>query len=125
MIAAGIPVIVLETYDQPRAIDLLMRVVRERDTALHQWTITQGLKRAGFGLQVQESNKYAEPGALLNQLKKRAEPGTYALCDFRLWRGRSSCPDTTIERYSPVQRTDAVTVVLIGLVPNQLSNWRA
>jgi hypothetical protein len=66
VIAAGVSIIVLETYDEPRAIDLLMRIARQRDTALHQWTITDGLKRAGFGLQVEEPNKYAEPGELLD-----------------------------------------------------------
>jgi SpoVK/Ycf46/Vps4 family AAA+-type ATPase len=129
VIAAGVSIVVLETYDEPRAIDLLMRVARQRDTALHQWTITEGLKRAGFGLQVEEPNKYADPGVLLDQLKKRAEPGIYALCDFHPWLGEDN--PTQIRQLKDIalrNNTGAVTVVLIShriKLPEELARLTA
>ena len=129
VIAAGVSIIVLETYDEPRAIDLLMRVARQRDTALHQWTITDGLQRAGFGLQVEEPNKYAEPGELLNQLRKRAEPGIYALCDFHPWLGADN-PTEVRQLKDIALRNDngAVTLVLVShriKLPDELSRLSA
>ncbi len=129
VIAAGVSIIVLESYDEPRAIDLLMRVARQRDTALYQWTVTDGLKRAGFGLQVEEPNKYGEPGALLDQLKKRAEPGIYALCDFHPWIGEDD--PTHIRQLKDIalrNTTGAVTVVLIShriKLPEELARLTA
>ncbi len=129
VIAAGVSIIVLETYDEPRALGLLMRVARQRDTALYQWTITDGLKRAGFGLQVEEPNKYAEPGELLDQLKKRAEPGIYALCDIHPWLGEDH--PTQVRQLKDIalrNNNGAVTLVLVShrfKLPEELARLSA
>ena len=85
VMSAGVSIVVLETHDETRAIDLLLRVARQRDTAVHQWTVTDGLRRVGFGLQLEQDSEYTEPEELLDRLKKNAEPGIYALCDFHPW----------------------------------------
>ena len=90
VIEAGIPLVALETWDEPRAIDLLRRLARQRDSSLFQWSITDGLKRGGFGLQIEQAAKHNEPEDILDYLKHRAEPGIYALCDFHP-RVASSC----------------------------------
>ncbi|HCO58790.1 MAG TPA: ATPase, partial [Porticoccaceae bacterium] len=115
VIDAGVSIIALETYDEPRAIDLLMRVARERGTDLHQWSVTDGLKRAGFGLQVETPNEYADPLTVLDMLKKRAQPGIYALCDYHPWLG----PDnpTQIRQLKDIalrNTSGSVTIVLIS-----------
>lgn len=129
VISAGVAIIVLETYDEPRAIDLLMRVARQRDTALHQWTITDGLQRAGFGLQVEDANKYAEPEELLDQLKKRAEPGIYALCDFHPWLGDDNPTEVRQLKDIALRNTNgAVTLVLVShriKLPEELARLSA
>lgn len=85
IISAGVALIALETHDENRAIDLLAGVARRRDTSLFRWTVTDGLKRGGFGLQVAGQNEYGEPEAVLEKIKNRGEPGIYALCDFHPW----------------------------------------
>ncbi|MCV6605286.1 MAG: ATPase, partial [Porticoccaceae bacterium] len=85
VIDAHISLVVLETHDERRAIDLLQRVARQRDLPLFSWTVTDGLSNAGFGLQVQQSAQYPEPEQVLDYLKNRAEPGSYCLCDFHPW----------------------------------------
>ena len=81
----GAPLVVMETHDEVRAIELLARVARERDRDLFQWTCTDGLRRVGFGLQVEQSAEHAEAEAVLRYVKERAAPGIYVLCDFHHW----------------------------------------
>ena len=86
VIDAHISLVLLETYDEPRAIELLQRVARQRDLPLYSWTVTDGLRNAGFGLQVEQSAAQKnEPEQVLEHLKSRAEPGIYCLCDFHPW----------------------------------------
>jgi SpoVK/Ycf46/Vps4 family AAA+-type ATPase len=85
IVDSRVPLVVLETHEEPRAIDLLLRVARQRDKPLFQWTLTDGLRRADFGLQLAGNSQYAEPEAVLSFLKERAEPGYYVLCDFHPW----------------------------------------
>lgn len=85
IIDGRVPLIVLESHEEARAIDLLLRVARQRGKPLFQWTVTDGLRRADFGLQLAGNCQHAEPEAVLNFLKERAEPGLYVLCDFHPW----------------------------------------
>ncbi|WP_461521624.1 AAA family ATPase [Porticoccus sp.] len=85
IIDCRVPLIVLESYEEARAIDLLLRVARQRDKPLFQWTVTDGLRRADFGLQLAGNSQHVEPEAVLTFLKERAEPGFYVLCDFHPW----------------------------------------
>ena len=82
VIDAHVPLITLETYDESRALDLLRRVADKFDLPLFQWTVTEGLKRSNFGLQIETAAEYSEPEKLLEFLKQRAEVGLYVLCDF-------------------------------------------
>ena len=79
------PLIVLETHDELRAIDLLLRVARKRQQPLSRWTLTDGLRRMDFGLQLEATPEHTEPESVLNYLKTRAESGLYVLCDFHHW----------------------------------------
>lgn len=85
IIDCRVPLIVLESYEEARAIDLLLRVARQRDKPLFQWTVTDGLRRADFGLQLAGNSQHVEPEAVLTFLKERAEPGFYVLCDIHPW----------------------------------------
>lgn len=87
MIDAGIALIALETHDKQRALDLLQRVARTRDSSLFRWSVTDGLKRHTFGLQIDAATQHGEPEQLLDHIKTRAEPGIYALCGFHHWLG--------------------------------------
>ncbi|MFZ5654687.1 MAG: AAA family ATPase [Pseudomonadota bacterium] len=85
VLAGGVPLVAMETHDEARAIELLARVAREQERDLFQWTCTDGLRRVGFGLQVEQPAEHAEAEAVLRFLKERAGPGIYALCDFHHW----------------------------------------
>ena len=85
VLAGGASLVAMETHDEARAIDLLARVARQQERDLFQWTCTDGLRRVGFGLQVEQPAEHAEAEAVLHFLKERAAPGIYALCDFHHW----------------------------------------
>ncbi len=85
VLQSRIPLVVLETHDENRAMDLLQRVARSQELPLYRWTITDGLEAAGFGLRLESEAEHAEPEGFLRYLKTRAKPGIYALCDFHPW----------------------------------------
>jgi len=85
IISAQVPIIVVETFDEKSAQDLLLRVAREKEKTLYRWTVTDGLQAAGFGLQIENDVEYAEADVVLEYLKTRAGPGIYMLCDMHPW----------------------------------------
>lgn len=119
VIEAGIPLVALETWDEPRAIDLLLRLARQRDSSLFQWSVTDGLKRGGFGLQIEQAAKHTKPEDILDYLKHRAEPGIYALCDFHPWFGDEH-PKHTRQLKDIAMRHNGGSITIV-LVSHQLN----
>lgn len=74
-----------ETYDEPRALELLVKVGRELNRDTFQWTVTEGLRRLGIGLRLEKEHEYDEPEELLKHIQSRGQPGIYVLCDFHHW----------------------------------------
>ncbi len=129
VIDAGIALIALETHDEQRALDLLQRVARARDTSLFRWSVTDGLKRHTFGLQIDTATQHDEPEQLLDHIKTRAEPGIYALCDFHHWLGAEHPRQVRQLKDIALQHQHGlVTVVLIShrlVLPAELSRLSA
>ncbi|MFT5032715.1 MAG: hypothetical protein ACI89D_001992 [Bermanella sp.] len=44
-----IPLAVLETFEEKRALQLLTRVAIKRACSLHCWPVTEGINHLGFG----------------------------------------------------------------------------
>ncbi|MDO7653685.1 MAG: ATPase, partial [Porticoccus sp.] len=80
-----IPIIVLESHEEQKALDLFMRVGRKRDKPVFKWTLTDGLHKVSFGLQLVKDTQHTEPEEVLQRIKGGAEPGFYVLCDFHHW----------------------------------------
>lgn len=87
VLASNVPLLVFETYDEPRALELLIKVAREDRSDVFQWTATEGLRRVGIGLQLEKEHEHVEPEAVLRHIKTQGEPGIYVLCDFHHWLG--------------------------------------
>ncbi len=128
VIDAHIPVVVLETHDEQRAIQLLQRVARERELPLYRWTVTDGLQNAGFGLQLEKAARHSEPEAVLEHLKTRAEPGVYTLCDFHPWLQDQPKIIRLLKDFAHQHMHDYTTVVLLShslQLPGELSRLSA
>ncbi|MEM9620727.1 MAG: AAA family ATPase [Pseudomonadota bacterium] len=84
LLDAGIPIIGIESPDEPRVLAMLLRFAMQRQLAFYEWSVTRGLRLSGFGERVGTADdvEYAEPDAVLQHVAQTPGPGLYVLCDF-------------------------------------------
>jgi hypothetical protein len=96
LIESHFPIILVETHEEQRALDLLKNVVTAKGSGLFTWTVTQGLKNIVRGngstirvegLSLQERDAPAadpstEPDAMLASVKNTLKNSIVALLDF-------------------------------------------
>jgi hypothetical protein len=84
VLESGTPLIVIETTDEARVLELLQEIAVSRSASayrpLFRWSITDGLQRLDLDLEAQRHN--AEPEEALRHIRAVAKPGVYALLDF-------------------------------------------
>lgn len=83
MIDTRIPIIVIETFEERKALDLLALVAAKQAQNLYRWSSTDGVQKIHYGpqLMVIKPDK-TEPDAVLQMIKQSAEASIFALCDF-------------------------------------------
>lgn len=74
------PIIVVETHEELRLLELLKRVASCLYKPLFCWSITTGLSRIDRDMGTQKFN--ADPTDLLRHIKTTDQEGIYVLCDF-------------------------------------------
>ena len=74
------PILQIETHEEKRALDLLVRIATRNVIPLFKWSVTEGLRRVDIDLGVQRHN--AEPRDLLGHIKSSNIDGIYVLLDF-------------------------------------------
>ncbi len=74
------PILQIETHEEKRALDLLVRIATRNVIPLFKWSVTEGLRRVDIDLGVQRHN--AEPGDVLGHIKSSDVEGIYVLLDF-------------------------------------------
>src|SRR6185295_5274725 len=82
IIDSHVPLIVVETHNEPHALQLLTRVAMQRRLGYYCWSATEGLNRLGFGEGVPPAAQPESPTDALRQIKRHTTPTLYALCDF-------------------------------------------
>ena len=82
IIESSVPIIILETHDELRALELLTQVAIKKQLGFQRWSITEGLSRLGFCDDLALAAEPESPAALLQAIKQATEPSIYALCDF-------------------------------------------
>ncbi len=79
-----VPLIVVETHDEPPMLELLKRVSLSRNAADYQpvfrWTITDGLQRMELALQ--DDTEELDPEQVLRHIRRTQQTGIYVLLDF-------------------------------------------
>lgn len=81
MIQSKVPLIVIETFEEPRTLDMISRAGIKLNLPVFTWSITEGLVRIDLEHAVAE-RLTQEPDATLAHIKNSARPGLYVLCDF-------------------------------------------
>jgi len=82
---AKVPLIAIESPDERRVLKLLLRLAMQRTLELHEWSVTKGLRRGGFGSDIPGELALHEPEALLAHIAEQPGPALYALCDLHPW----------------------------------------
>lgn len=81
---SGTPLIVIETTDETRVLELLREIALARSASsyrpLFRWSITDGLQRLDLDLEAQRHN--ADPEEALRHIRALNKPGVFALLDF-------------------------------------------
>ncbi|HSN70869.1 MAG TPA: AAA family ATPase [Steroidobacteraceae bacterium] len=90
LLRSRIPLIVIETRDEPRVLDLLSGLAAELAHPVHtpifQWTVTDGLKRLDVDLGASQRHN-ADPTEVLRWVRATDKPGVYVLLDFHPFLG--------------------------------------
>lgn len=89
ILRSRIPIVLVETHDEPRFLELLRDLARgtfgAEQRPLFRWTVTEGLRRLDIDLGVQAHN--AEPDKVLRHILSVDKPGIYVLLDFHPYLG--------------------------------------
>jgi SpoVK/Ycf46/Vps4 family AAA+-type ATPase len=84
LLRSRVPLVVIETYDEPRALEMLAALsprLAAAHTPVFQWTCTDGLRRLDVNLGGAQQHN-AEPAAVLKSIRASAVAGIYVLLDF-------------------------------------------
>ena len=81
MLASKVPLIVLETFEEPRAMELIQRAGIKLNQLVYQWSVSEGLRRVDMVLDEAKPINH-DPQAVLRHIKKAGDGGIYVLCDF-------------------------------------------
>ncbi len=82
IIDSNIPIIVLETRDEKRALELLTKVAMKKHLGYSCWSITEGLNRIGFGSDPGAAAEPESPTEVLKAIKRHREASLFVLCDY-------------------------------------------
>ena len=84
LLRSRVPLVVIETRDEPRALELLSSLsprLAAAHTPVFQWTVTDGLRRLDVNLGASQQHN-AEPDAVLKSIRASNVAGIYILLDF-------------------------------------------
>lgn len=83
LLDARIPLVVIETFEEKKALDVLLKVANTQGKDLHRWSLTDGLARLNFGPQlVPKGSSLNDPEEMLRHIKQQHQPAMFALCDL-------------------------------------------
>ncbi len=81
IVKKGISLIAIESYEEPRVLELCTRLAGKTYRKLYRWTSTDGLVSNG-STHLVPSPQFQKPDELLLSIRQRSDSGIYVLCDF-------------------------------------------
>jgi len=89
LIRANTPLLVIETPDEARVIELFRQTLMHAWRAMYRWSITEGLRRVDFDRE-DESEIAPDLSATLEEIRLASQRGTYLLLDAHPYLGYAS-----------------------------------
>ena len=112
LIRANTPLIVIETQDEGRVVELFRQTLMHVWRALHRWSITEGLRRIDMD---REDDAVGPPDAssALQMIRQADQRGIYLLLDFHPYLGYAS-HQRALRDLIQRRHCEAHVLVLIG-----------
>ena len=89
MVKKGAPLIAIESYEEPRVLELCTRLAMKTFRSLYSWSCITGLTN---GMIIQDHSgktdsrpNLQKPAELLASIRQKNEAGIYVLCDFHVY----------------------------------------
>lgn len=89
LIRANTPLIVIETQDEARIVEMFRQALSQVWRALYRWSITEGLRRIDMDRE-DEAEGPPDASAALQAMKQAEQRGIYLLLDFHPYLGYAS-----------------------------------
>ncbi len=80
ILKSHIPVVVIETREERRAVQLIQSIQIRLGVPIFKWTVTEGMQRIDMDFAPQRIN--AEPAEVLGNIKAGGQAGIYVMLDF-------------------------------------------
>jgi len=80
LILGHTPILQIESHEEKRALNLLVRIAVSNRLPVYQWSVTEGLTRLDIDLGTQRHN--SEPSDVLAHIKSSNTEGIFVLLDF-------------------------------------------
>jgi SpoVK/Ycf46/Vps4 family AAA+-type ATPase len=81
IIDSRVPLVLIQSHEETRVLDVLMQVTNKRTLPMQVWTITEGLRPLGFSMGEQDGDKLVELDDALIAIKRTRSKGLFVLCD--------------------------------------------
>ena len=89
MVKKGAPLIAIESYEEPRVLELCTRLAMKTFRSLYSWScitgLTNGVITHDHTAQSDSQPKLQKPAELLASIRQKNEAGIYVLCDFHAY----------------------------------------
>ena len=82
LLHSNVHVLVLETWDEPRALTLLQKYFRQESLPAWRWSASEGRQSLGLGLQTGDREAHRKPEEILRHIKAHQAASAFVLCDM-------------------------------------------
>lgn len=127
LLDSSVPILVVESWEEPRVLEMITRLAVKRATPLYSWSITEGLCRLGFGNE-SDAPETADSTRVLQAIKAATQPAIYVLCDFHPWLKDEPVNIRLLREIAMAHQRLGHTVVLLShelRLPRELSRYSA
>lgn len=82
ILGANVTLVVIETFDEPRALNLLESLFKYENLPAWRWSVTSGLSRLGYDLSLNPKESLTKPDEVLKHILACRDKGAFVLCDM-------------------------------------------
>ncbi len=128
LLDSKVPILVIESYEEPRVLEMITRLAVERASPLYTWSATEGLCRLGFGEDISSETIMDEPTEVLKHIKGTPDSGIYVLCDFHPYLKDEPINVRLLREIAMRHQRLGHTIILLSFefsLPNEIKRYSA